>query len=706
MAILNTIRKRTSVLIIVIGLALFSFVISGIFSSNAFQGGDFSNNVAEVNDTPLSIEDFRQSLEIASNAYGQSFSNSQLVNIVFDQEVRKEILKQEHEKLGLNIEGDQIVDFIRTSGYANIPAFQNDEGFFDEYVFKATVASWKATNPAQYDAWLIDEANIISAAKEQMYFNFVKAGVSTSLQEGARTFKFQNDKVSFDYVQLPYSSIADSLVSVSKEEIAAYVTENSKQFKQEEARDLRYIFFQEKPSKADEDAVLARITSLLEDREEYSEETKGSILVQGFKNTTDEADFIQRFSDVAGNLEYRTAETLPAVAAAQITALSKGAVYGPYKDGNTYKISKLVNSKKNGSVRSSHILVAYKGAERAASTIERSKEEARVRAQEYLRRARSGNEAFADLAREGSDGPTGSQGGDLGFVNEGVMVDAFNDFIFDNPVGRIGLVETEFGYHVVKVEAKRDVYSVATVTLRIEPSETTTNTLFTDATTFEMKVSDAEPNSFSTIANEGGYTVRPISQLKVLDENLPGLGTQRNIVRWGFDSDRKVGDVSRFDIAGGYVIAQMTKKYEEGVQTPEQASARVLPILRKQKKAAMLKDQYESSDFDSLKGQSTANAGSALAMTTRSSVISGIGSEPYVVGKALALEAGQTTSLIEGEYGVYALKITEKNEAMDLATYAPFTETIAAQRANQAAANAFYALKEKAEVKDNRAIFY
>ena len=706
MAILNSIRKRTSVLIIVIGLALFSFVISGIFSSNTFQSEDFSNNVAEVNDTPLSIEDFRQSLEIASNAYGQNFSNSELVNIVFDQEVRKEILKQEHEKLGLNIEGDQIVDFIRNSGYANIPDFQNDEGFFDEYVFKATVASWKATNPAQYDAWLIDEANIINAAKEQMYFNFVNAGVSTSLQEGETTFKFQNDKVSFDYVQLPYSSIADSLVSVSKEEIADYVSDNPEQFKQEEARDLRYVFFQEKPSKADEDAVLERITSLLEDREEYNEETKGSITVQGFKNTTEEADFIQRFSDLAGNLEYRTAETLPSVAAAQITALAKGAVYGPYKDGNTYKISKLVDSKKNGSVRSSHILVAYKGAERAASTIERSKGEARLRAQEYLRRARSGNEAFADLAREGSDGPTGAQGGDLGFVNEGVMVDAFNDFIFDNRVGRIGLVETEFGFHVVKVEAKRDVYSIATVALRIEPSETTTNTLFTDATTFEMKVSEAEPNSFSSIANEGGYSVRPISQLKVLDENLPGLGAQRNIVRWAFDSDRRVGDISRFDTADGYVIAQMTKKYEEGVQTPEQASTRVLPILRKKKKAAMLKDRYGSSDFESLKGQSTAYTGSALAMTTRSSVISGIGSEPYVVGKALALDAGQNASLIEGEYGVYALKITEKNEAMSLATYAPFTETIATQRRNQAAANAFFALKEKAEIKDNRSIFY
>ena len=93
-------------------------------------------------------------------------------------------------------------------------------------------------------------------------------------------------------------------------------------------------------------------------------------------------------------------------------------------------------------------------------------------------------------------------------------------------------------------------------------------------------------------------------------------------------------------------------------------------------------------------------------MTTRSSVISGIGSEPYIVGKALGLDEGQTSSLIEGEYGVYVLKITEKNEAMSLATYAPFSETIAAQRQNQAAANAFYALKEKAEIKDNRTIFY
>ena len=706
MAILNTIRKRTSVLIIVIGLALFSFVISGIFSSNALQGGDFSTNVAEVNDQPIAIEDFRQSLEIASNAYGQSFSNAQLVNVVFDQEVRKAILSQEHEKLGLSIESDQIIDFIRNSGYANIPAFQNDEGFFDEYVFKATIAGWKSTNPAQYDAWLIDEANIISAAKEQMYFNFVKAGVGTTLQEGASTFKFQNDKVSFDYVQLPYTAIADSLVSVSKEEIAAYVKAHSKDFKEEEARDLRYVFFQEKPSKADEDAVLAQITSLLEDREEYNEDTKESETVLGFKNTQNDAEFLERYSEVAANLDYVAQEQLPAVAAAQIANLAAGQVYGPYKDGATYKASKLIDFKRNGSVRSSHILVAYKGAERAASTIERTKEEARTKAQEFLKRARSGDEAFADLAREGSDGPTGSQGGDLGFVNEGVMVDAFNDFIFTNPVGRIGLVETEFGFHVVKVEAKRDVYKVATLTLRIEPSEATSNQLFTDATSFEMKTTAAEAKEFSNLASEAGYTVRPVIKLKNLDENLPGLGAQRNIVRWAFEGDRKVGDVNRFDIAGGYVIAQLTKRYEAGVQTPEDASARVLPILRKQKKAKLLQKQYASAAFETLKNESIANSGTALSMTTRSSVISGIGSEPYVVGKALALDTQTTTDLIEGEYGVYKLVVTDKNEAITLPDFSPFTQTLATQRANQASGNAYKALNEKANIKDNRALFY
>ena len=89
MAILESIRKRTTVLILIIGLALFAFVISGVFKSNGFGGGKVGSSVAEINGEDVSIEDFRTKVETASRSYPPSFTSMQLVNMVYDQEVRK-----------------------------------------------------------------------------------------------------------------------------------------------------------------------------------------------------------------------------------------------------------------------------------------------------------------------------------------------------------------------------------------------------------------------------------------------------------------------------------------------------------------------------------------------------------------------------------------------------------------------------------------
>ena len=121
---------------------------------------------------------------------------------------------------------------------------------------------------------------------------------------------------------------------------------------------------------------------------------------------------------------------------------------------------------------------------------------------------------FTTLARENSDGPSAPRGGDLGYFQEGLMADEFNDFCFGNPVGTIGLVETQFGYHVIKVDDKQDVIQVATLAREVEPSEQTINTLFTDATKFEMAVIDDEPENFGDIARESSYTVRPVNKIK------------------------------------------------------------------------------------------------------------------------------------------------------------------------------------------------
>lgn len=101
-----------------------------------------------------------------------------------------------------------------------------------------------------------------------------------------------------------------------------------------------------------------------------------------------------------------------------------------------------------GSVRASHVLISYSGAERATST--RSKDEAKSLAEDLARRAEAG-ENFEELAKAYSDCPTAERGGDLGFFQKGRMVKAFEDASFGLEPGQIsGVVETKFGYHVIK----------------------------------------------------------------------------------------------------------------------------------------------------------------------------------------------------------------------------------------------------------------
>src|SRR5690606_21209993 len=98
-----------------------------------------------------------------------------------------------------------------------------------------------------------------------------------------------------------------------------------------------------------------------------------------------------------------------------------------------------------------HVLIQYIGAERAAPSVVRSREQAMVVAEEVLRRARS-DEDFARLAIEFSDEPgAGGRGGSLGRFNRGQMVPAFEAAAFKLEVGEIsGIVETPFGFHIIQ----------------------------------------------------------------------------------------------------------------------------------------------------------------------------------------------------------------------------------------------------------------
>lgn len=706
MAILENIRKRTTVLILIIGLALFAFVISGVFTSNDFAGTKVGSAVAEVNGDDISIDDFRKEVENASRRFGPSLSSTQLVNRVYDQEVRKAILGQQFEDLGIDVESDQIIEFVKTSGYAQVPDFQDENGIFNAEVFKSAIADWKVNDPLRYDAWLQDEKTIIQSAKERLYFNLIKGGVGATLSEGAFDYKMANEKVDIQYVRVPYTSIADSTIQVSKSEIQAYINEHKEDFNQEKARDIRFVYFEEKASADDENAIKNAVTALLNDTVEYSEENDATDTISGFRNTKDMTAFLDRNSDAKFDTIFKAKKDLPSTVADTLLALNVGEIYGPYRDGDFFKVSKMMDRKPNGTVKASHILFTYEGAERANPSITRTKEEAEAKAKEILAEAKKEGAVFTTLARDNSDGPSAPRGGDLGYFQEGVMADEFNDFCFANEVDAIGLVETQFGFHIIKVDDKQDIVQIATLSREIEPSEETINTLFTDATKFEMSATDAEPENFGDIAKEDNYTIRPVNKVKEMDESLPGLSAQRGIVQWAFNDETKVGDIKRFNINNGYAVVQLTKKYKEGLMTPEDASATALPKIRKEQKAAQIISANQGKAMDAFAKDNNVTVSNASSLTMKSPTIPGAGREPLVVGTAFALAQDATSKLVEGETGVFLLKVIKKEEAPKIDNFSTYANTIKTNAANRVNTGVYNALKDGAEIEDKRSTFY
>ena len=702
MAVLGNLRKNSFVLIAVIGMALFAFVIAGVFDGSGFQSQE---PIGKVNGEELSISDFRNQMDILKKSY--NFNDLQALTTAWDESVRIELLNQEINELGIGSSSDHLEYFLSQSpSFNSDERFINDAGLFDVNKFSNFISELKEINPEAYFQWSNQENQFNNQIKANTYFNLISSGLNSTFFEGKKQYSTSNSNANISFVKIPYSSIPDSLVSVKNSEISKYIKDNPEDFEQESTRNIDYVIFDESPSKKDQNDLRLRLENLLNQREEYNQVSKLNEVVPGFLTTSDLELFLSENSDIPYDSIYRPKGFFSSDHAQMIFNLDNNQTYGPYTDGEFLKYSKMIDKKRNGNVRASHILVSYQGAQGASSEITRTKEDARKEASRILNLARNNSDSFSSYALEFSDGPSKSNGGDLGFFQEGMMVKPFNDYVFSNRVGRIGLVETDFGFHVIKVVAKEDVVLVGTIGLKNIPSDRTSDSIFNIASKFEIDL--GKSIDINKTASDLDFEVKSLNSIGELDHDLPNMENQRRLVQWLFNEDSSIGDYKRFDLSqGGFVIVQINDKQDKGLMPARLATLTVTPILKNQKKAEIIiSENKKYTTLEDLSASNNLEIINVSALNQITPVVSQAGFEPKLVGTAFGLEIGQTSNLIEGETGVYLVKLNSLNSAEEIDSYSAFENQLTSKLRTNLDFNIVQSLKKSADVVDNRSDYY
>ena len=696
MAVLQKIRQRSLLLILVIGFCLFAFIIGDIFNSGGFNST--SKDVGSIDGKDISFEDFRVKVSNVEKS-GQGITSTEAANRVWDQEVSIALLTSEFDKLGLRVGEKHLLEVLKADqNIGGNPLFLNAAGMFDVAKFK----EYFKANPEQGQFLKDREKDAELNAKYQLYNTMVKAAIFTTDSEGKMKYEMEANKVNFAYVAGLYSTIKDSDVKVTDSEIVDYMKKNEKKFKADESREIEYVLIEDKPSAADEAEIKAKVNSLLAGSVVYNQATGKNDTVAGFRTTKNVVDFVNSNSDVPYDSTYVAKKDLPAVDADKLFSLAPGAVYGPYIYGNYYCISRSMGMKSGVNAKASHILISYEGTQVPNKKEKRTKEEAKAKAESILAQVTANPDSFLMLAFTASDDSSSQQGGDLGYFGQNQMVKPFNDFVFNSGIGKVGLVETDFGFHIIKVTDKQDGVRLATVAQKIEASEATSDKMFTQATKFEM---DAAAKDFGQTAKTMGLTVSPAVSVKGMDENFGALGKQRNIVRWAFEDGVKIGAVKRFEVANvGHVIAKVKSIDKSGLVAVSVARPYVEQILKNKKKAELIKAKMTGSSLEAIAKAVGGTVQQAADLTMENPMLPNVGPEPKVVGNAFALAANKLSAPIEGNTGVYVVKNTSTVKAPALKDYKPYVAKLDAQKANEVN-RVIPALKGNAKIEDNRQQF-
>ena len=700
MATLEKIRSKSGLLLAVIGIAMLAFILGDLLkSTNSGVAND--GNVGQVLGEDVSIQSFQQKVDEGienwksqnQQAVLDQTTLAQIRDQIWEQYVRELVMKNQFEELGVAVSDDEWME--RISGInvhpeiSKIPTFQDPAtGQFDRTKVLGYLKQidQDETGDAR-KRWVGFQKYLIDLIKTSKYNSLVGKAMFTTTEEAKMEFHSNTDTATFNYVVIPFTSINDADVKPTDDELEAYYSIHKAEYEQEASKDVDFVVYTVVPSVEDDAITKEEITKLVVD----------------FEASDDYELMARRNSDNTNSrFTYNTQDELQDPNWKDLFNTTKGTVIGPYlTNPGVYRIAKLAEvAFRSDSVQARHILI------KPTQTMSLDSVNTKMTA---LKLAIESGADFGMLAQQNSeDQGSAIKGGDLGWFQEGVMVDEFNEVCFTSKIGDLSLVTTQFGVHLIQVtKTSKSVKKakIAYIDRTVEPSTETVNAYYSQAAQFAAKILN-DGVSFDTLIVTDNLAKRSDKKVTANKPTISGLSNSRELVRWMYTT-AKVGSISEvFQFDNSYVVASLTKEYVKGVPELEDIKEQITALVIKEKKASKISKSIKTSDLASIASANDTSVVSGQKTTFANLNLEGIGYEPELVGGIFANKVGAVSSPITGRNGVYVVQVTAIDKATSQADFGVQKLNMQTQASSYANNASYNALKKAADVQDNRVDFY
>ena len=697
MAIISTLRdKGGKFLLIVVGTTIALFVIQDILAPNSSIIGQNRNIVGSINGEEIDLVRFNAVYEELT--YNFSLNNgrsptqqeiSELRDQAWERLINDISYVEEFNKIGLTVTDKESVDMVQGNNIHPmiIQAFSDPStGSFNKDNVIGYLQNLSNQPANQQQAWFSFESNLKPMRLRTKYDNLIAQSTYYNSLDAEAEYFNTSSQIDLAYFYIPFFAVSDTLFDVSTNEMRSYLNKNKSDYNQDETRSIDYAFFSVQPSAEDSTFFENEINDI-----------RSNLMSS---NIIDDSTYAVINSDSFNPYIKFNPDELPT----DLVGKDVGFITEPTYENGSISIKKLskIDQDAQEKARAKHILLRFDDSNK--STV-------RTEANRILNLLRSGSD-FEETARTYSQDGSASNGGDLGWFTDGMMVKPFQDAVFSR--GRSGLIpriiETDFGFHIINVTypKTRTSYFVANISKDILPSDNTRNNIYRSAELFKLDIKSTE-DVFSDYLKENNIIGGNISDI---DKNSTEVGTipnARNVILWSYSDDRYVGEVSDvLETDEGYIVAQINEMKDEGTKKLDEVENSIKRRIIDEKKYEYLKEilvDYSSlQDLKDNSGLGDIYRSSGISMTENS--LSNVGFSPESIGTAFSMQEGELTRPFKIDGGVIVLGLESKVLADTLSNYDDYRNTLIQTNRFNVPLKIDDAIKHFSDIEDDRYKFF